>query len=259
MKLSPFKISQGLCNQDGRVVVLCWRARELALVGGGRSWARPPWGEAAAAAGCQAALLHPRRRRHCGHEDLWQRGEPEEAGMACARLHPPCLVLLRRLPSRQLFPVILSPKYQNSCHQQQIISKISQPLGLTSMPGHGNNNDYNDESLYEIINLQDDPQVRVQTQLRIVHGPQWMDLNGQWFMKFEVIKLARLTKRSITSTKGLNVVFPVGISVRVRSEAKNHTWTGKSQWAHTQVGWSMLLFVLISSGTEFRLIIACLI
>ena len=111
------------------------------------------------------------------------------------------------------------------------------------MPGHGNNNDYNDESLYEIINLQDDPQVRVQTQLRIVHGPQWMDLNGQWFMKFEVIKLARLTKRSITSTKGLNVVFPVGISVRVRSEAKNHTWTGKSQWAHTQVGWSMLLFV----------------
>ena len=62
--------------------------------------------------------------------------------------------------------------HQNSCHQQQIISKISQPLGLTSMPGHGNNNDYNDESLYEIINLQDDPQVRVQTQLRIVHGPQ---------------------------------------------------------------------------------------
>ena len=40
------------------------------------------------------------------------------------------------------------------------------------MPGHGNNNDYNDESLYEIINLQDDPQVRVQAQLRIVHGPQ---------------------------------------------------------------------------------------
>ena len=34
-----------------------------------------------------------------------------------------------------------------------------QPLGLTSVPGHGNNNDYNDESLYEIINLQDDPQV----------------------------------------------------------------------------------------------------
>ena len=41
----------------------------------------------------------------------------------------------------------------------------SQPLGLTSVPGHGNNNDYNDESLYEIINLQDDPQVRVRTQL----------------------------------------------------------------------------------------------
>ena len=33
-----------------------------------------------------------------------------------------------------------------------------QPLGLTSVPGHGNNNDLNDESLYEIINLQDDPQ-----------------------------------------------------------------------------------------------------
>ena len=36
---------------------------------------------------------------------------------------------------------------------------VFQPLGLTSVPGHGNNNDYNDESLYEIINLQDDPQV----------------------------------------------------------------------------------------------------
>jgi len=35
---------------------------------------------------------------------------------------------------------------------------VFQPLGLTSVPGHGNNNDYNDESLYEIINLQDDPQ-----------------------------------------------------------------------------------------------------
>ena len=36
---------------------------------------------------------------------------------------------------------------------------VFQPLGLNSVPGHGNNNDLNDESLYEIINLQDDPQV----------------------------------------------------------------------------------------------------
>ena len=36
---------------------------------------------------------------------------------------------------------------------------VFQPLGLSSVPGHGNNNDLNDESLYEIINLQDDPQV----------------------------------------------------------------------------------------------------
>ena len=35
---------------------------------------------------------------------------------------------------------------------------VFQPLGLNSVPGHGNNNDLNDESLYEIINLQDDPQ-----------------------------------------------------------------------------------------------------
>ena len=36
---------------------------------------------------------------------------------------------------------------------------VFQPLGLNSAPGQGNNNDLNDESLYEIINLQDDPQV----------------------------------------------------------------------------------------------------
>ena len=36
---------------------------------------------------------------------------------------------------------------------------VFQPLGLSSVPGRGNNNDLNDESLYEIINLQDDPQV----------------------------------------------------------------------------------------------------
>lgn len=35
---------------------------------------------------------------------------------------------------------------------------VFQPLGLNSAPGQGNNNDLNDESLYEIINLQDDPQ-----------------------------------------------------------------------------------------------------
>ena len=35
---------------------------------------------------------------------------------------------------------------------------VFQPLGLSSVPGQGNNNDHNDESLYEIINLQDDPQ-----------------------------------------------------------------------------------------------------
>ena len=34
---------------------------------------------------------------------------------------------------------------------------VFQPLGLSSVPGQGNNNDHNDESLYEIINLQDDP------------------------------------------------------------------------------------------------------
>ena len=130
------------------------------------------------------------------------------------------------------------------------------------MPGHGNNNDYNDESLYEIINLQDDPQVRVQAQLRIVHGPQWMDLNGHCAVIYEIwsnwtskaLYVQSNHQGSIT-TKGLNVFFPVGISVRVWSEAKNHAWTGKSQWAHTQVGLGMLLFVLISSGTEFRLII----
>ena len=36
---------------------------------------------------------------------------------------------------------------------------VFQPLGLTTVPGRGNNNDFNDESLYEILNLQDDPQV----------------------------------------------------------------------------------------------------
>jgi len=35
---------------------------------------------------------------------------------------------------------------------------VFQPIGFTSIPGRGNNNDFNDESLYEIINLQDDPQ-----------------------------------------------------------------------------------------------------
>ena len=38
---------------------------------------------------------------------------------------------------------------------------VFQPLGFTSIPGRGNNNDFNDESLYEIINLQDDPQVYI--------------------------------------------------------------------------------------------------
>ncbi len=38
---------------------------------------------------------------------------------------------------------------------------VFQPLGLTTVPGRGNNNDFNDESLYEILNLQDDPQVDV--------------------------------------------------------------------------------------------------
>ncbi len=38
---------------------------------------------------------------------------------------------------------------------------VFQPLGLTTVPGRGNNNDFNDESLYEILNLQDDPQVGV--------------------------------------------------------------------------------------------------
>ena len=37
---------------------------------------------------------------------------------------------------------------------------VFQPLGFTNIPGRGNNNDLNDESLYEIINLQDDPQVK---------------------------------------------------------------------------------------------------
>jgi len=36
---------------------------------------------------------------------------------------------------------------------------VFQPLGFTNVPGKGNNNDLNDESLYDIINLQDDPQV----------------------------------------------------------------------------------------------------
>ena len=36
---------------------------------------------------------------------------------------------------------------------------VFQPLGFTSVPGRGNNNDINDESIYEIVNLQDDPQV----------------------------------------------------------------------------------------------------
>ena len=36
---------------------------------------------------------------------------------------------------------------------------VFQPLGFTNVPGRGNNNDLNDESLYDIINLQDDPQV----------------------------------------------------------------------------------------------------
>jgi len=35
---------------------------------------------------------------------------------------------------------------------------VFQPLGFTSVPGRGNNNDINDESIYEIVNLQDDPQ-----------------------------------------------------------------------------------------------------
>jgi len=35
---------------------------------------------------------------------------------------------------------------------------VFQPIGFTSIPGRVNNNDFNDESLYEIINLQDDPQ-----------------------------------------------------------------------------------------------------
>lgn len=35
---------------------------------------------------------------------------------------------------------------------------VFQPLGLTSLPGTGNTNEQNDESLYEIINLHDDPQ-----------------------------------------------------------------------------------------------------
>ncbi len=38
---------------------------------------------------------------------------------------------------------------------------VFQPLGFTNIPGRGNNNDLNDESLYEIINLQDDPQVKI--------------------------------------------------------------------------------------------------
>ena len=65
-------------------------------------------------------------------------------------------------PFIHLPPEYLSPKNKQPNHFQ--------PLGLTSVPGHGNNNDYNDESLYEIINLQDDPQVRVRTQLMINQG-----------------------------------------------------------------------------------------
>ena len=39
---------------------------------------------------------------------------------------------------------------------------VFQPLGFTNVPGRGNNNDLNDETLYDIINLQDDPQVKYQ-------------------------------------------------------------------------------------------------
>ena len=34
---------------------------------------------------------------------------------------------------------------------------VFQPLGLSSVPEQGNNIDHNDECLYEIVNLQDNP------------------------------------------------------------------------------------------------------
>ena len=55
---------------------------------------------------------------------------------------------------------------------------VFQPLSLNNVPGHGNNNDLNDESLYEIINLQDDPQVwhgdNNETWLMVVDNSGWL-------------------------------------------------------------------------------------
>ena len=67
---------------------------------------------------------------HRQDADLRQRGEPEEVGLAGARLHPPCLVLLRRLPGS------LNPVSHPSIHssptrifftQQQAAKPFSAP------------------------------------------------------------------------------------------------------------------------------------
>ena len=147
------------------------------LVGSTNGWWRPELGRRQPGEATAAPLLPPSCScpepawdglvpavvEHRHHADLRQRGEQEETGLAGARVHPPSLVLLRRLPGWQ---PRLASLHSSSSHRPDYCRPNKQPnhfqpLGLTSVPGHGNNNDYNDESLYEIVNLQDDPQVRV--------------------------------------------------------------------------------------------------
>lgn len=56
---------------------------------------------------------------HRHHADLRQRGEPEEAGLAGARIHPPRLVLLCRLPGGQQHLISI---HSSSSHQPEYFS-----------------------------------------------------------------------------------------------------------------------------------------
>ena len=85
---------------------------------------------------------------------------------------------------------------------------VFQPLGLTSVPGHGNNNDYNDESLYEIINLQDDPQVADENPFNL---------------------------------EKLMILFSVDYSLRIRAKAEDHPRPRSTKWPYCETDTSGVL------------------
>jgi len=108
---------------------------------------------------------------------------------------------------------------------------VFQPLGLSSVPGHGNNNDLNDESLYEIINLQDDPQwvTRCESgrrqQISLGHGRASgliVRLTSQEFYRYEEWNCSL----EVVAAPGMDGVTAVVEHMDLRQEETGHWDTG---------------------------------